>query len=313
MLVPRTTSSGPCALAARPRWTETRTRNSVSPRGHQQGHFPTDRTDAIGVSTRTFLGVASAPGSSGWQGSAWCGSLSCGRGPDSRQGRAPLYCEKLPSCKTLSSHDGRSQPGPGPCAAPWGGAGMCHSSGAVPHPPAPAPSGRGSRPGEAQHSPTRMSGCLRDRVLLLPKKSPASGVFRAQDETHASDCHGQPCKQAIPQNAVRAPWLSLGHVIPVRLPPPEPTFHSGIFFLRGPFKAVVLCTDVKPCPVPPDHLATVYCNKISSYICRNCFGVILFYFPPPNLYNWTHVDGKKEKTVNRKEKLNGSRTLGPLQ
>lgn len=109
-------------------------------------------------------------------------------------------------------------------------------------------------------------------------------------------------RKAIAEDCPATPrGLRLGHVILFSfLIPSNLSFSPVICFLCGPFKVVIICTELQNMSRSPQTtLATVYCNKITSYICRNSFGVILFF--PPNIYNRTNA-GEKKKMVSKKKK-----------
>lgn len=134
---------------------------------------------------------------------------------------------------------------------------------------------------------------------------------------YANDCHLHLFKRkALAEDCPATPrGLRLGHVILFSfLIPSNLSFSPVICFLCGPFKVVIICTELQNMSRSPQTtLATVYCNKITSYICRNSFGVILFF--PPNIYIIGQMlvkrkNGKQKKKKNKpKIKILGHQAL----
>lgn len=104
------------------------------------------------------------------------------------------------------------------------------------------------------------------------------GDSRSQDASMRSSTREKSCIGGL---SVTPCGFCLGHVILFHLAPLDLSFYSS--FSVGPLKVVVIRMKSKMCPVlPQTTLAMVYCNKITSYICRHSSGVILFF--PPHIY-----------------------------
>lgn len=112
-------------------------------------------------------------------------------------------------------------------------------------------------PARIARIPVEIESCCRQRKVWLggsleprmPACANDSHICLFQSKAISEGCHVVPC------------GCCLGHVIPFcfLVPPEAPVTLSSS--PSGPFKTVVICTEVKCVPFSPDHFAMVYCNK----------------------------------------------------
>lgn len=192
--------------------------NSAGPSEVARGAHPPRKLFGLPSASVPGSGPSHAGRCSGPAGSP-PSSLSEEENNEAGEKRPSLYCEKLPSCNTLSFRGGRSQAGPGtPRSAPRRSCGpsrfwCC---------PAHLPHGlwfqlrkpQRSHPGVTTCTPPHEDspGTPGDGGLVLPKKSLASRFFRTQD---ASICRRRSFPPLQKQSRSGRGGARLGHVIPL--------------------------------------------------------------------------------------------------
>lgn len=204
----------------------------------------------------------------GWRGfvSEGRGLPAVGGGPEgpARKGN-PFTVKSCPRAMPFPSVTGGAGEDRGPCSAPSGGAVTVPvlSSAHLPAPPGRpqqslAPTlGITEPPARIARIPVEIESCCRQRKVWLggsleprmPACANDSHICLFQSKAISEGCHVVPC------------GCCLGHVIPFcfLVPPEAPVTLSSS--PSGPFKTVVICTEVKCVPFSPDHFAMVYCNK----------------------------------------------------